>query len=106
MQRSLIARYSAGQIPDFPVPASYSRGPRLGLHRQSWFVPAAHTPTVLHRVDQGSVALLRPGWHAVTPDSRPGISGFGGPLAAVRWAKLDERAPARRARATPAPWRG
>ncbi len=106
MQRSLLARYAVPQVPEFPVPASRSRGPRLGLHRQSWFVPSARTPTVLRRVDSGSVTLLRPGWRAVTPDSHRGITGFGGPLAAVRWAKLDGRAPARRARATSAPWRG
>ena len=106
MQRSLFARYAARPVPSFPVPPSRVRAPRLGLFRQSWFVPASRTPTVLHRAEQGPVALLRPEWRAVTPARPHGTAGVGGPLAAVCWAKLDGHVPARRARATSAPWRG
>ena len=105
MQRSLFARYAARPVSEFPVPPSRIRVPRLGLYRQSWFVPATRAATVLRRADHGPIALLRPDWRAVTPARPRAAAGFGGPLAAVRWAKLDGRATSRRARAASAPWR-
>jgi hypothetical protein len=106
MQRSFAARFSVRPAASFPTPPPRLRERRLGLHRHVGFQASTDRPTIVRRTDLGPVVLLRADWRAVTPVRPHGAAGVAGPLAAVRWAKLEVRSPGRRVRAASAPWRG
>jgi hypothetical protein len=106
MQRSFAARFAVRPAASFPTPPPRHRERRLGLYRHVGFQASTDHPTIVRRTDLGPVVLLRADWRAVTPVRPHRAAGVAGPLAAVRWAKLEVRSPGRRVRAASAPWRG
>jgi hypothetical protein len=106
MKRSFAAMFAVRPAVLFPTPPPRLRERRLGLHRHVCFQASRDRPTIVRRTDLGPVFLLRADWRVVTPVRPNRAAGVAGPLAPVRWAKLEARSPGRRVRAASAPWRG
>ncbi|HEY4945654.1 MAG TPA: hypothetical protein VIH94_05840 [Candidatus Limnocylindrales bacterium] len=106
MQRSFAARFAVRPAVSYPTPPPRLRERRLGLHRSAGFRASTDRPTIVRRTDLGPVVLLRADWRSVTAVRSRGGPAGAGPLAGVRWAKLEVRGPGRRVRAASAPWRG